>query len=87
MSPKEEKKKETLLEKAIKIQNINRKAHQRVVATDEHFELIMAWAREEISYLQLSSVTGLPVRSGNILYYVAQVFKQGVQAGKFKYKK
>jgi len=80
-------KKETMLERAKKIKPLPKTPYSRVEATDEHFELIMAWARQEISYRQLSIITGRPVRSGNVLYYVANVFKQGVQQGKIIYKK
>jgi hypothetical protein len=67
------KKRETLLEKAKKI---GRKPNTKQVIKDEHVELALAWAKNEISFTQVAEVLGKS--KGSIYAFLAHAFREYV---------
>lgn len=72
--------KETLLEKAKKIQPYNSLLKE---ITDEHIELAIAWLKSEITNGQVASVLGINKSQGStILYKLALMLRQAYKNGK-----
>ena len=76
-------KKETLLEKAKKIQT-NRQ--QKIKITDEHIELAFGWLRDEITSKQINVVLDREKNSGNVLYLIAIWLREAYEQGRIKIK-
>jgi len=77
------KRKETLLEKAKKLEIRKLK---KIEVTEEHLELGLAWMKGEITLSQMNRVLGENKRSGNGLYAVAVWLREAYKQGKIKIK-
>ena len=49
--------------------------------TDQHIELAIAWAKDEITPSQANIAMGRKVNNGNILYVFAVAFREAVRRG------
>lgn len=79
-------KKQTLLEKAKEVK-IERKI-SKIIITDEHIELAIAWAKDEIQLSQVSTVLfgekSVGKIGGRTLYWLASALREGIRTGKIK---
>lgn len=75
------KKKETLLEKA-KAKKLSM-PKGKIRTTDEHIELAFAWLKDEVRLKQISEVCGKK-NNGNILYSIAVWLREAYRQGKLK---
>lgn len=74
--------KETLLQRAKKVP-INKR---KIVVTDEHIELALAWLRDEVALRQMNIVLMKPNQSGNVLYGTAVALREAYRRGKITIK-
>jgi hypothetical protein len=70
----------TLLEKARTYSG--KKHHAQARYTSEEIELAVAWANDELRYVQIANVLNTPPTSGNTYRWVALRLREAVRRGR-----
>jgi len=73
-------KKKTLLQKAKKV----KMRHRKIIVTDEHIELALAWVKDDITLTQVNLALNKPRDTGNTLYALAVYIREAYRKGQIK---